>query len=214
MPMPRTRRSATGVVALAAVVFLPGCGATQPTPVPEADVAGLEAICSSEALEVEIFEEDAQSYADDFGVSLEEARDRLALQGVGDLHGAGMAAAPELWAGSWLEHEPEFGYVLFYKGEEPDVAHVQAAVADCSIPIIVRSGATISELELLAGMERLTASGRLEPPMPALSMYPDVRSGAIVLGGPIDPGPEVLARIEELAGVPVRYVEEALPTTQ
>ena len=200
---------------LSTVLALAACAATQSTvSVPEPDVAGLEAICGSEPPEVEIFEDDAQSYADALGVSLEEARDRLALQSVGNLAEAGVAAAPRLWAGSWQEHEPEFGYVLFYKGEDHDVAHVQAAVADCSIPVIVRSGATFSELELLGGMERLTASGRLEPPMPALSMYPDVRSGAIVLGGPIEPGPEVLAQIEELAGVPVRYVEEALPTTQ
>jgi hypothetical protein len=62
-------------------------------------------------------------------------------------------------------------------------------------------------------MERLSASGRLDPPMPSLSMYPDIKSGAIVLGGPTDPGPDVLAEIEEIAGVPVRYVEEGLPTT-
>jgi hypothetical protein len=90
---------------------------------------------------------------------------------------------------------------------------VQAVVADCSIPIIVRSGAQFSELELLEGMDRLTASGRLAPPMPDLSMYPDVRTGSIVLGGPTDPGPDVLAQIGEIAGVPVRYVEESLPTT-
>ena len=177
-------------------------------------MAALEAVCAAEPpAVVEVFEQDAQFYADEFSVSLEEAMERLAIQNVSGLHEAGVAAAPGLLAAFWLEHEPEFGYVLLYKGEPEQVAHVQAAVADCSFPIFVRSGATHSESELLEGMERLTASGRLAPPMPSLSMYPDIKAGAIVLGGPIDPGPQVLAEIEEIAGVPVRYVQEDLPTT-
>lgn len=162
---------------------------------------------------MEVFEQEAGFYADEFDVTLDVALERLAIQNVTGLHEAGIGAAPGLWAASWLEHEPEFGYVFLYKGEPQDVAHVRVAVADCSVPIIVRSGAEFSEIELLEGMERLTDSGRLAPPMPSLSMYPDIKSGAIVLGGPIDPGREVLVEIEEIAGVPVRYVQEEAPTT-
>ena len=195
-------------------VIVVGCATVEQDAFREPDLAALVAICESEPAPVDVFEEDAQAYADDLGVTLEVARERLAFQGVDGLQDAGVAANPRLWAGAWLEHEPEFGYVLFYKGDPGDVADVQAVAADCRVPIIVRSGAEVSEIELLAGMERLTASGALEPPMPPLGMYPDVGSGAIVLSGPMDPGPDVLAEIQELAGVPVRYVEEPAPTTQ
>jgi len=171
-------------------------------------VATLIAVCASALPEGQVFEQDAQAYADAVGVSLDEATRRLALQNLEGLQEAARAAAPDLWAAAWLEHEPEFGHVLFYKGNPADVEHVRAATEDCVAPIIVRSGAEYSEAELLTGMERLSESGRLAPPMPALSMYPDVAAGEIVLGGPIDPGPEVLAEIEEIAGVPVRYVEQ------
>jgi len=200
---------------LGIVVVVAGCAA-EPGPGTGVDgprnAAALEAVCSGAPPDVEVFEQDAQFYADEFGVSLEEAMLRLALQGVEGLGEAGQDAAPELWAGTWLEHEPEFGFVLFYKGEPEAVAHVRAATEDCVAPVIVRSGAEYSESELLAGMERLSESGRLAPPMPDLSMYSDVGAGVIVLGGPVDPGSEVLAAIEEIAGVPVRYVQEGSPT--
>ena len=197
------------VVAGCAAEAGPGSGVDGP-----GNAAALEAVCREAPPEVEVFEQDAQFYADDFGVSLEEAMLRLALQGVEGLGEAGQEAAPELWAGMWLEHEPEFGFVLFYKGEPEVVAHVRAATEDCLVPVTVRSGAEYSESELRAGMKRLSDSGRLEPPMPGLSMYSDVKAGVIVLGGPIDPGAEVLAAIEEVAGVPVRYVQEGSPTDQ
>jgi hypothetical protein len=108
---------------------------------PAPQLAALERICSADPPEAEVFEQDAQFYADGFGVTLDEAMERLALQSVEGIQEAGVAAAPGLLAAYWLEHEPEFGYVLFYKGEPDDVAHVQEAVADCSVPIFVRSGA-------------------------------------------------------------------------
>lgn len=217
MPIPIRLPAFSTRIAVSAVVFAAGCGAVDATQSGVAqgqDVGPLQAVCAAEPPDVEVFEQDAQSYADAFGVSLEEAMERLALQNVDGLHEAGVAAARDLWAGGWMEHEPEFGYVFFYRGEPDDVDHVRAAAVDCSVPIIIRSGAEYSEIELLAGMERLTASGRLAPPMPDLSMSADVKTGAIVLGGPIGPGPDVLAEIEEIAGVPVRYVQHAAETTQ
>jgi hypothetical protein len=189
------------------LMVIGGCSA----PIPSAsgtsagDVTALEAVCAAEPPEIEVFEQDAQAYADALGVSVEEATYRLRIQSVSGVPEAGRAAAPELWAAGWLDQEPEFGYVLFYKGEPADVDHVREAIAGCSIPIMIRSGAAYSERELLDGMDRLNASGRLVPPMPNLSMRPDVEAGEIVLGGPIDPGPEVLAELREIAEVPVRY---------
>lgn len=198
-----------------ALVALVGCVAQPGAPsgtVPRGgNDGGLADICSQPVPDADVFDEDARWYADAFDVSLAEARLRLALQGVEGIGAAGQDAAPDLWAGAWLEHEPEFGFVLLYKGEPEAVEHVRAATRECVVPVFVRSGARYSEAELLDGMARLSESGRLAPPMPGLSMHPDVGAGVIVLEGPIDPG-AALAEIEEIAGVPVRYVQADLPT--
>ena len=86
---------------------------------------------------------DAQSYADDFGVSLGEAVVRLQGQGViGELGYTIQSNEPETYAGHWIQHEPKYRMVVAftrdggsticpYIEEHPlfDIVEVRSAVA-------------------------------------------------------------------------------------
>lgn len=67
---------------------------------------------------------DAQYYARDFGVSVEEAVCRLALQGeVGPLGSTLRSREPGTYGGLWIHHEPDFGVtVLFTENPEATLA--------------------------------------------------------------------------------------------
>ena len=59
--------------------------------------------------------QDARMYADDFGVSLEEALTRLILQGpAGELSGNLEANEADTFAGLWIQHEPEFRVIVMF----------------------------------------------------------------------------------------------------
>lgn len=64
---------------------------------------------------------DARSYATDQGISLDEAIDRLELQGyVGELEVQLTANEKDTFAGLWIQHEPEFRVIVQFThgGEE------------------------------------------------------------------------------------------------
>lgn len=66
--------------------------------------------------------QDAAMYAEDQGVTLEEAVRRLQLmQSMGDLQPRLQELYPETFAGLWIEHEPEFKMVVQFT-EEPGEA--------------------------------------------------------------------------------------------
>ncbi len=67
---------------------------------------------------------DAQYYASDFGVSVDEAVCRLSLQGkVGPLGVALRSGEPDTYGGLWIHHEPDFGVtVLFTENPEATLA--------------------------------------------------------------------------------------------
>jgi hypothetical protein len=64
---------------------------------------------------------DAQYYADEFDVSLEEASSRLAMQeSIGELGAALEQEQSETFAGLWIQHEPEYRVIVAFTrdGEE------------------------------------------------------------------------------------------------
>ena len=67
---------------------------------------------------------DAQHYAADFGVSVEEAVCRLTIQDeIGPLGAALRSGEPDTYAGLWIHHEPDFGVtVLFTENPEATLA--------------------------------------------------------------------------------------------
>ena len=63
---------------------------------------------------------DAQHYATDFGVSVEEAICRLTVQDeFGDLDAALQSGETDTFAGLWIHHEPEFGVTVLFT-ENPE----------------------------------------------------------------------------------------------
>lgn len=59
--------------------------------------------------------QDAQMYADQFGVDLQEALTRLELQvPAGELSGALEANEADTFAGLWIQHEPEYRVIVMF----------------------------------------------------------------------------------------------------
>jgi hypothetical protein len=74
---------------------------------------------------------DAETYASMFGVSVEEALNRLSMQDdIGTLNARLAEAEAETFAGRWIQHEPEYRiYVLFTEdGEETISQYVEGEV--------------------------------------------------------------------------------------
>ena len=72
-------------------------------------------------IETDALRQDAQQYAEDFGVDVEEAMRRLALQDpIGELNATLTARESDTFGGLWVEHEPECKVVVLFtrNGEE------------------------------------------------------------------------------------------------
>lgn len=99
---------------------------------------------------------DAQAYAGQFGVSLEEALERLELQGrIGLLGELLEKEVPASFGGLWIEHEPEFRVVtLFTEGAEAEARSMlnEAALGQLA-PILEIRRADVSMAELEAQLE-------------------------------------------------------------
>jgi hypothetical protein len=148
------------------------------------------------------FHPDAAPYAADLGVSLEEATRRLDIQGeIHPLRASLQEAVGKRWAGGWLEHEPDFRFVV--RVTEEDVDEFEAMTTDWPLPVHFIKGAARNESEALAGMARIDDLVHQKFPSMAMGWYP--QSYAIVMNGPEEPTAEFLAELEALAGVPVRY---------
>lgn len=150
--------------------------------------------------------EDAAAYAMEFGVSVPEAIQRLrAQQELGRILAAVGALAPTRFAGSWIQHEPDYRGVIRFTGSvEP--RGLSELIVDSPLPIDVLLEAPRSQTELLAALERLSARG--DPDLAMMGMEVDVVSSSITLLGPTplsDEKTDFLAQVAE-APVVVRVV--------
>ncbi len=101
------------------VGMLAACGS--PAEPAVEDVTGLQG--ESDALR-----QDAPSFADAQGISLEEAMERLTNQeGIGEIQPLLEADFPDTYAGLWIQHEPEYGVVIALT--EGDISTVQPYIA-------------------------------------------------------------------------------------
>ena len=103
------------VIIVATLWLLPASSSTQTTNQP----LTCPPVAENDALRI-----DAQYYARDFGVSVDEAVCRLSLQGkVGPLGAALRSKEPDTYAGLWIHHEHDFGVtVLFTENPEATLA--------------------------------------------------------------------------------------------
>lgn len=139
-------------------------------------------------------------YAEEFGISLEEAIRRTSIMVEFDTSPL-REAVGDRWAGGWLEHEPKFRYVARLTGT--DVNAFEAMTSDWPLPVDFVTGAAFTESEALAGQERIDDVLHAEFPNMGVGWEP--MAGAIVMNGPEAPSVEFLRQLEALAGVPVLY---------
>ena len=122
--------------------------ATEEATVPSGAQAG-EEVPSGPLGEGEALLSDAQSYAADFGVGLDEAVRRLGLQDqIGELNAELAAKERDTFAGLWLEHTPQFQVVVLFtrSGEETIRSYIEnGPLAD--IFAVRTAEATLAELE-------------------------------------------------------------------
>jgi hypothetical protein len=99
----------------------------------------------------EALEQDAAAYAEDMGVSREEAVRRLALQpDVGELQVLLAENEGEVFGGLWIEHDPEFRVVIAVTRDERRIhrQYVAGSVLD-GVVVMQQVQATWAELEAL-----------------------------------------------------------------
>lgn len=157
--------------------------------------------------------EDAVQYAGQFGVTPAEALRRLKAQQ--DSVAATDAIAREFaerLAGISIEHRPEYRIVVLLTGVEP-VPDRSAA----GVPIVFRTGAKATHAQAVAAMRRHLIDFRTELPGARGAGY-DQRTGEVVLlVTPADAArfgaDAIRERAEQLSGVPVRVVMNALNET-
>jgi hypothetical protein len=154
--------------------------------------------------------EDAAQYAQQFGVTADEALRRLKAQqdSVAVTDSIASEFASRI-AGISIEHLPEYRIVVVLTGSEP-VADRSAA----GVPIVFRTGAKATHAEAVAAMRRHLIDLRAELPGERGAGY-DQRTGEVVLLiTPADAeryGVDAIAkRAEQISGVPVRAVVNAL----
>jgi len=81
------------------------------------------------------------SYAEEMGVTPEEAARRLTLQFVlGEHLEQFRAIAPERQAGIWIQHEPDFRLVVAYKGPDVGLEAAHELAAKAPGPVEIRTG--------------------------------------------------------------------------
>jgi streptogrisin C len=126
--------------------------------------------------------ESAASYADDHGVSVEEATQRLRLQS--DLEDALAELEKVLrdrFAGAWIEHEPRFRGVVRLTGQGLDVPDAARSIIEQStapIDLVEGGAATVDQLTERLGSALPGLRSRNEA---LVGAEVDVRTGEIVL---------------------------------
>ena len=102
---------------------------------------------------------DARSYANDFGVSLEVAQQRLADQGkIGKAIAALRDGEPATFAGAWVEHTPKWQVVVRMTDAGPSATAVEGYFSDSTIPVTVKRDAPWSEQRTLSNLQAIESA--------------------------------------------------------
>ena len=100
---------------------------------------------------------DAQFYAADFGISVEEAICRLVIQDqIGPLNAEIGSGEPDTFAGLWIHHEPEFGVTVLFT-ENPE-ATLAPYVKDSDLAGIIKARKARVSLRYLKQAQRQASS--------------------------------------------------------
>ena len=163
--------------------------------------------------QTESLTEDAIQYAARFGVTPEEALERVRAQQTSSAVTDAIAQefASRL-AGISIEHAPDYRIVVLLTGSDP-VADRSAA----GVPIVFRTGAKATHAEALAALRKHLIDFRSDMPGARGAGY-DQRTGEVVLLVTRADADRlglnaIKARAEQVGGVPVRVVINALIET-
>lgn len=150
---------------------------------------------------------DAGWYAQQFGVTLEEAERRLGLQlAAGESAALLQATYPDRLAGVWLEHTGEFRLVAWYTGSDAGLDEARAIAAGAPLPVEIRTGAGHSEAELRAVQDRILP--RAQELFYLVGTSVDVITNSVQLFIENRPpnaarAPELAAQLSQEFGVPI-----------
>lgn len=158
--------------------------------------------------------ENAQSYAADYGVPVEEALRRLQVQGaLAETLAAIETATRDRFAGAWLEHTPAFRLVVRLTGSDKELPNeARSLVAQSAVPIEWISGAQAPLSQLVDKLAMAPASLRTRYSQLA-GVDIDVKSGEVVLFIEQQDGAKaaqdatavtIQREAQELLGLPVR----------
>ena len=113
--------------------------------------------------------QDAQMYAEQFGVDLQEALTRLMLQEpIGHLNGDLLDNEADTFAGLWIQHEPDYRVIVVFTqdGQKTLRAYVEGTILEEIVEVRIAE-ATLKNLEkaqreanrVVAGLDFQVASG-------------------------------------------------------
>jgi len=127
---------------------------------------------------------DAATYAENHGVSVEEALRRLDRQFVlGDALDAVQGLLPHRFAGGWVEHDPELAIeVRFTEGANGLDAAI-AILEATGVPVSIRTDARHTLDALFAGQERITSTIYRNHPAHGVQRRHEVRVGPTARSG-------------------------------
>ncbi len=145
---------------------------------------------------------DVESYAREFDVSFDEASRRAALlQDLDRLIAAAREASSIRWAGGWVQHEPTFGLVLRFTGQDSGLDEVHELIRQAPVPVSFETGATHSMADLEAAHDRLRVI--LGERWPRVGSGIDVSAGRLLITSPTPISQADIANLAGVAGVPV-----------
>lgn len=116
---------------------------------------------------------DAQEYAEQYGVDLEEAIDRLRLQEpAGELDAELVAKEADTFAGAWIQHKPEFRIIVQFTHDGEDTIRPYIENAPLADLVEVRTASvTLAELETTQEAAWLAVRGLEIPVASGINVY-------------------------------------------
>lgn len=143
---------------------------------------------------------DANEYAAEFAVSVNEAQRRLALQReLGVVIEAVRIAAQSRFAGGYIQHVPSYEAVIRLSGRGVPSA-IASFIAGSGMPITVEEGAKHSLDEVLGAVVQIEATVRATAPEAAITI--DERSSTVIVTTP-NPPAGLLERLTAIVEIPI-----------
>lgn len=191
--------SPAGNPALAALVLVCLVSAG---PVGAADETGTH-VDQEPGTEVDL-RQDVIAYQQMFDVTLREATRRMELHDVlRSLMAEMQVLAPDRFAGSWIEHEPDYVGVVAFVGVSAETSSAQALARSSGLPINVKTDAQFTVDELHAGLDRILPVLHADPRQIASEL--DVIRGRVLLSSEEPLAQATLDALRERAAVPVDF---------